>query len=235
MNVPTLRFPEFSGAWKEKRLGDLVDPKRKITYGIVQPGEFVAEGVLLVRGGDYSDGWISTSEIKRVTVEIDKPYRRSKLKSGDLLLTIVGANTGNVAVVPSHLEDANITQTTARIAIDRQMASSTYVEQILKSRAGKKEVYSYIKGAAQPGLNLTDVVKFRFLAPTLPEQRKIAEFLGAVDARVALLGRRREALRGYKKGMMQRLFSQRLRFTKPDGSPTMRAILMSRLAAAPDI
>jgi type I restriction enzyme S subunit len=55
--------------------------------------------------------------------------------------------------------------------------------------------------------------------PALPEQQKIADFLGAVDTRVGLLRRRRDALRAFKKGMMQRLFSQELRFTKPDGSP----------------
>lgn len=217
--VPALRFSKFSGTWEEKPLESFVDKKRKITYGIVQPGDFVEDGVFLVRGGDYSDGWVEKSVIKKVTFEIDRPYKRSKLKAGDLLLTIVGANTGTVAVVPDWLEEANITQTTARVAIDSNAASSGFIEQILKSRAGKREVYRFIKGAAQPGLNLTDVEKFKITSPTLPEQQKIADFLGAVDTRVGLLRRRRDALRAYKKGMMQSLFSQKLRFTKPDGSP----------------
>lgn len=217
--VPKLRFPGFEGEWVEKRLESLVDKRRKITYGIVQPGDFVDHGVYLVRGGDYSDGWTDESNIMKVTPEIDLPYKRSKLKEGDLLLTIVGANTGTVAVVPPWLENANITQTTARVAVDKTSASPGYIEQILKSRAGKREVYRYLKGAAQPGLNLADVEKFRLTIPPLPEQQKIADFLGAVEARVRLLGRRRDALVAYKKGLMQRLFSRTLRFTKADGSP----------------
>ncbi len=54
--------------------------------------------------------------------------------------------------------------------------------------------------------------------PGLDEQRRIADFLGAVDERVLLLTRRWEALERYKTGIMQRLFDQSLRFTHDDGS-----------------
>ena len=219
MNVPALRFPEFDEDWQTTKLAKLVDKKRKITYGIVQPGEFVDEGVFLVRGGDYSNGWSPREAFKKVTAEIDRPYRRSKLKAGDLLITIVGANTGNVATVPDWLEDANITQTTARIAVERTIAAPQFIEKILGSRKGQKEVYKYIKGAAQPGLNLSDLEKFQLTVPSLPEQKKIAAFLGVVDAKIAALRDRVAGLERYKRGLMQALFSQTLRFTKPDGTP----------------
>jgi type I restriction enzyme, S subunit len=215
--VPKLRFPEFSGEWEASKLAQFVDPRRKITYGIVQPGEFVEEGVPLVRGGDYSNGWVDFKEVKRVTAEIDRPYQRSKLKGGDLLLTIVGANTGNVAVVPHWLEGANITQTTARIAVeDRQV--SGFIEQYFNARSGKREVYRYLKGAAQPGLNLSDVEKFRVLHPIFAEQEKISAFIGTLNERIRLLNRHQNALRTYKKVMMQRIFSQKIRLRRVDGA-----------------
>jgi len=218
MNVPALRFPEFEREWEAINLAKLVDEKRKITYGIVQPGKFVDEGVYLVRGGDYSNGWSPREAFKKVTAEIDRPYRRSKLKAGDLLITIVGANTGNVATVPDWLEDANITQTTARIAVEKINAIPQFIEKILGSRKGQREVYKYIKGAAQPGLNISDLDKFQLTVPSLPEQKKIAAFLGVVDAKIAALRARVAGLERYKRGLMQALFSQTLRFTKPDGS-----------------
>ena len=162
-------------------LAKLVQKGRKITYGIVQPGEFVADGVILVRGRDYSAGWRDIDGFMRVTPEIDAPYKRSKLKLGDLVLTIVGANTGTVAVVPAWLDGANITQTTARIAVDSTKAIPGYVEQVLRSTIGQEQVYRFQKGGAQPGLNLADVEKFEIPLPPLPEQRKIAEILQTWD------------------------------------------------------
>lgn len=54
--------------------------------------------------------------------------------------------------------------------------------------------------------------------PPLPEQKKIAAFLGVVDAKIAGLKARQEGLERYKRGLMQALFSQRLRFTRSDGT-----------------
>lgn len=162
-------------------LATLIQKGRKITYGIVQPGQFVETGVILVRGRDYSAGWRHIDGFMQVTPEIDAPYKRSKLKAGDLVLTIVGANTGTVAVVPPWLEGANITQTTARIAVEPSKADPSYVEQILRSAIGREAVYRFQKGGAQPGLNLSDVERFRIPIAPLTEQRKIAEILRTWD------------------------------------------------------
>jgi type I restriction enzyme S subunit len=186
-------------------LEKVVQRGRKITYGIVQPGEFVSDGVILVRGRDYSFGWRPSSELMKVTPEIDAPYKRSKLKSGDIVLTIVGANTGTVAVVPDWLEGANITQTTARIAVDPTKASPGFVEQVLRSPIGQKDVYRYIKGGAQPGLNLADVEKFRIPLPPLPEQSKIATILSAWDEALEKLQALRAAEEKRFAGVAQRL------------------------------
>ncbi|MEH6742686.1 restriction endonuclease subunit S [Hyphomonas sp.] len=233
VRVPALRFSGFEGEWQLTNLSALVDQERKITYGIVQPGEFVDEGIPLVRGGDYSGSWAKLEDIKRVTIEIDAPYKRSKLKPGDLLLTIVGANTGNVAVVPDWLDGANITQTTARIAVASKVANPNIVKQILESEIGKREVYRYIKGAAQPGLNLSDVERFQFDLPVnANEQKKIADFLGALDAKLAALREKEAELTRFKRGLMQALFSQTLRFTRDDGSnfPDWEETRLGRIA-----
>jgi len=54
--------------------------------------------------------------------------------------------------------------------------------------------------------------------PSLPEQQKIAAFLGAVDGKIAALRRQEAGLARFKAGLMQQLFSQKLRFTRDDGS-----------------
>jgi type I restriction enzyme S subunit len=102
--------------WGCKQLRDLVQPNRRITYGIVQPGEFDPNGILLIRGQDYISGWASRESFFKVAPTRHESYRRSLTKAGDLLLCIVGATTGAVAQVPEWIDEANITQTTARVS-----------------------------------------------------------------------------------------------------------------------
>ena len=204
--------------WSQKPLASLVHPDRKISYGVVQPGDFEPNGILLVRGQDYSDGWAKPDSMFRVSEAIDAPYRRARLKTGDIVMTIVGAGTGNIAIVPDYLDGANITQTTARIAVNKTIADRDFIRLVLESHIGRHEVYRNIKGGAQPGLNIGDVEKFQIPTPPLAEQCKIAitlmpwiTALEKLDALIAAKARRKEAL------MQQLLTGQRRlpEFNKP--------------------
>ncbi len=166
--------------WKVLYLKQLVQAGRKITYGIVQPGEPDPSGRFMVRGQDYSRGWSDPESIFHVSDEIERSYRRSRLISGDLVFTIVGAGVGNTAVVPAWMDGANITQTTARISIDSRSAHSQYVVRFLESPMGKANADQYVKGAAQPGLNLEHLKVFRVPTPPLDEQVAISEYIDTV-------------------------------------------------------
>ncbi|MFA6270751.1 MAG: restriction endonuclease subunit S [Candidatus Paceibacterota bacterium] len=190
------------------QLGKLVYPDRPITYGIVQPGPDVApEGIPLIRGKDYSSGKVDTSELYHVLPSIDKPYARSKVKAGDILLSIVGY-LGQVAEVPESMEGANITQTTARISVDPEKACAHYLFQYFQSTAFRDEVRKFEKGSAQPGLNLSDLAKFEIHLTPRSEQTKIAEILSTVDRAIsqteALIAKQQRL----KTGLMQDLLTR---------------------------
>ncbi len=160
--------------WEVVQLRQLVDAQRPITYGIVQPGQGDPSGRFMIRGQDYSFGWVSPDQVFRVSHEIEVPYRRARLRQGDLVVTIVGAGTGNTAVVPSCFDGANITQTTARVAVDAKKAEPGFLALALRSATVRLQIEQRQKGAAQPGLNLEHLKAFLISVPPMDEQREIA-------------------------------------------------------------
>ncbi len=141
-----------SGASRLTKLARLINPHRPITYGIVQPGPPDPEGIPMVRGQDYSFGWVKREDVFHVSPEIEKPYARARLRTNDVVLTIVGAGVGNTAVVPPEFEGANITQTTARLAPHPQNTNPNFLHFLLSSSVGRRNVEAAKKGrsAARP-------------------------------------------------------------------------------------
>jgi type I restriction enzyme S subunit len=197
--------------WQIKMLKSIIDPNRSIRYGIVQPGDYDPNGRFMVRGQDYSFGWVNPEQLFKVSDEIEAKYKNARLKEGDLILTIVGAGTGNVSVVPSWLDGANCTQTTARIAIDTTLVNSNYCYQYLISDYGKKLTYKNIKGGAQPGLNCGDIEKYEILLPPLPEQRAIANILSTWDTAIQTTQALISQKEAEKKWFMQNLLTGKKR------------------------
>jgi type I restriction enzyme S subunit len=74
------------------------------------------------------------------------------------------------------------------------------------------------QGAKVLGISARKVAEFTFSAPTLLEQRKIANFLGAVDEKITQLSRKKALLEDYKRGCMQQLFSHKIRFRDDEGN-----------------
>lgn len=191
------------------KLEEIVLNHRPITYGIVQPGPDVRpNGIPLIRGKDYSSGKVITTDLYHVLPEIDKPYTRSKVKEGDILLSIAGY-VGKTAIVPSELEGANITQTTARISCNSEIAFSKFLYYALQSETFQRaQIKKYEKGSAQSGLNLSDVGKFIIELPSLTQQRKIAEILSTCDAVIEKTEAAIAKYQAIKQGMMHDLFTR---------------------------
>lgn len=214
--VPKLRFKEFSGDWEEKIFSELVKKEKKITYGVVKPGEFCDNGIFLIKASDYSKGW-NLENLFKISKELDFSYRRSKVNEGDILFTIVGS-VGNTAIVPKYLENSNITQQTARLSIDNDFFSNIFIYNFLSTIQNRKQTLNYLKEGVQPSINLADLEKFKIFIPTLQEQQKIADFLSSVDKKISITEEKLDLFKEYKKGIMQKIFNQELRFKDSNGN-----------------
>src|SRR5687767_14924727 len=125
-------------------------------YGILQPGPEIEGGVPYVRPTEIDDDRIKLEEIKRTTPEIASQYRRATLRTGDLLITIVGT-LGKIAVVPPQLDGANITQSSARIRLAAKVADARYVRQVLRSPVAIQQYNYHRLGTGVPRLNIHHV------------------------------------------------------------------------------
>lgn len=235
MKAPKLRFKDYSELFFSAELKSLVEKDRKIRYGIVQPGKFDPTGRLMVRGQDYSTGWANPKDVFRVSDEIESRYANARIKEGDLLMTIVGF-TGLIERVPIAFDGANITQTTARIAIDESIAVPDYIKYFFLSKPGRSNIEKFTKGLAQPGLNIADVEKFKIILTSYAEQQKIAACLSSLDEVITAESKKLEVLQDHKKGLLQNLLTQaeetvpKIRFKEFEDSGEWQETTLSQVA-----
>ena len=163
-----------------RRLGDVCVKDAPIVYGILQPGEDLEQGVPYVRPTEISDGRIDRGQIRRTSDEIARKYERSKLATGDIVLSIVGT-IGKVAAVPSWLDGGNITQSSARIRVDQEEFCAGFVRNWMGSHLADQQVDLLTLGVAVKRLNLGDVREMELPLPPLDEQRRIADTLDTAD------------------------------------------------------
>src|SRR5437588_35204 len=102
--------------WDYEPLSSLVDTTRGISYGIVQPGSHSGSGVPIVRVNNLKQGRINTGDVLRVDAAIESKYQRTRLRGGEVLLSLVGS-LGECAVVPRDLAGWNVARAVAVIPV----------------------------------------------------------------------------------------------------------------------
>lgn len=217
MGEPKLRFKaddgsDFSG-WEEKTLGELCAP---LTYGMnAAATKFDGEN-RYIRITDIDDEThaLLPNDIVSPSGELDDKYL---VKKGDILLARTGASTGKSFLY--HPKDGKLFYAGFLIKAHVLPSSDDYFiySQTLTDRYWKW-VKTVSMRSGQPGINANEYASYSFAVPSLPEQRKIADFLSAVDAVIAAQQAEVDAWEQRKKGVMQKLFSQEVRFKADDGS-----------------
>ena len=205
MAVPKLRFKEFDGDWESKKLG---------TFAKTFSG-----GTPTSSNKDYYNGdipFIKSGEISCTCTEQfinQKGLDSSSAKmvnQGDLLYALYGATSGQVAISQIH---GAINQAVLCI---RSEQNTVFLYNFFL--LAKDDILSTYLQGGQGNLSAQILKNIEIPIPQLAEQTKIANFLSAVDTKIATLSQKVELLSQYKQGMMQKLFSQQIRFKADDGS-----------------
>lgn len=159
--------------------------KGSITYGIVQPGSPVNEGVPIVRVNNFRETRLDLHDVMRVAPDVEAKYGRTRLKGGEVLLTIVGS-VGQVAVAPASIAGFNVARA---VAVIEPLAhvSADWIALCLRSPLSQHLLGSRANTTVQTTINLKDLRALPIPLPPANERRKIETLIGALDDRITLL------------------------------------------------
>lgn len=212
MSVPKLRFTEFNSPYKLTELGDAL-----IGYSL--GGNYANSCDVtsnpLIKMGNLGRGYINTEKVEYIQNN-EMITDDNKLEIGDLLFNT--RNTldlvGKVAIWRGELERAYFNSNIMRMVFD----NNYYMNYALNTKKSLTKLKAIASGTTSVAAIYTkDLKKIKIWIPSIKEQTKISDFLSSVDDKITLLNKQYDLLCRYKKEMLQKVFSQELRFKDDSG------------------
>jgi type I restriction enzyme S subunit len=193
----------MAGDWPNVPLRKLCNPARGITYGIVQPGAPQDMGIPILRAEDVDNGRIATSNLMRVAPDIEATYERSRLRGGEVLLTLVGAYFGKSAVACEEHAGFNTARAVGVIPV---LESADFISYALRSPECQAFIQTRATTTAQPTLNLRDVGDIPIPWPPCAQRKEITKILRALDDKIELNRRVGETLEAIAQALFKSWF-----------------------------
>lgn len=161
--------------WKTVKLGDIV--RRKIGYGIVQPGESRPCGVPVIKVNNIIAGLTSVDDLEKTTEEIECKYQRTRLQGGELIISLVGS-VGNTAIVPKSFKGCNLVRATGLIDIEDPFLTK-WVKYYIDSPLGQYYIKSNLNTTVQATLNVKSLVDMPI---PMPDSRIIGQIVAVLSS-----------------------------------------------------
>ena len=202
LNVPPLRFPEFSGEWKMCTIGELIT---KVGSGVTPRGGeavYKTEGHPFVRSQNVGLGNLLLDDIAFIDEETHLRQKNTELQFNDVLLNITGASIGRSALVDKQIVGGNVNQHVCIIRTKENLVPS-FICSFLLSNYGQRQIDSFQAGGNRQGLNFEQIKSIKITIPSKDEQIKIAKLLRAIDERIATQNKIIEKLQSLIKGIAQ--------------------------------
>lgn len=200
---------EYPSDWIEAKLGDVID---SFSGGTPKKGnpEYYNGSIDWIKSGDLNQGRIKSVDGKISKIGLEKSSAKL-VKPDTLLLAIYGATAGIVAITKI---EAAINQAILAIKTKNGL-DKYYLENWLKYHKGHI-IHIYTQGG-QPNLSAKTVKKLPIIFPKEKEQKIIIDVLNIWDEAISRTEKLIKAKKRYKKGLMQRLLSGKVRFPEFEG------------------
>jgi len=170
---------ENEKGWEMKKLKDIVEESCTISYGIVQPGDGVDNGIPVVRPVDMTQTYISKKGLKQTTKEISDSYKRTILKGNEILMCVRGT-TGLVSLATKELQGCNVTRGITPIECNKHN-DRLFIYHHLRTDGIQHYISNFTKGIALKQINMQDVREIPLITPPLPLQQSFAAKIEAIE------------------------------------------------------
>ena len=212
--VPELRFPGFSGNWNRSIAKDVLQISRG---GSPRPIlEYLTkkdDGVNWIKIGDTSPTENIIRKTEQKIIKEGIKFSREVFKGDIILSNSMSFGRPYILDIDGCIHDG---------WLSIKDINRNFVPMFLVELLGSDKVFNQYKRLAAGGvvnnLNKELVQSVKIVHPYLIEQQKIATFLSLIDKKIELLGKKVELLEEHKRGLLQKVFSQEIRFKKDDGS-----------------
>ena len=216
MTAPKLRFKEFDGDWTLQNLGDSFS----LISGYAFPSSSSVDvGARWLKIADVGIQEMTPNNPSYLPLEYLDKYSQFIVSKNDYVIALTRPILNKklkIAKVGELYDGALLNQRVAKIY--SKSNDLDFIYSLLQKSKTVEELENSIAGTDPPNLSLNDVKEIKLGFPSKEEQMKIASFLSAVDEKISQLTRKHQLLSQYKQGMMQKLFSQQIRFKADDGS-----------------
>ena len=215
--APKLRFKEFSGEWESKCLEELFTFKN----GLNKEKEFFGKGSPIVNFTDvYKNRGLKLEDIKGLVDVNEKELENYNVSKGDVFFTRTSETIDDIgmsSVILDEVKNTVFSGFVLRARPKNDILADKFKKYCFSTFNARKEIVtksSFTTRALTSG-TLLNGVEINY--PSKEEQEKIASFISLIDDKISLQSEKVEALKDYKKGMMQKIFSRELRFKDDEG------------------
>ncbi|MFZ8387309.1 restriction endonuclease subunit S [Staphylococcus aureus] len=206
-NVPELRFPGFEGEWEEKKLGEVA----KIYDGTHQTPKYTNEGIKFLSVENIK----TLNSSKYISEEAFEKEFKIRPEFGDILMTRIG-DIGTPNIVSSNEKFAYYV---SLALLKTKNLNSYFLKNLILSSSIQNELWrKTLHVAFLKKINKNEIGKIKINYPKKQEQQKIGQFFSKLDRQIELEEQKLELLQQQKKGYMQKIFSQELRFKDENGN-----------------